>query len=71
MIDGFDFGNTEVGISWYGVVNLNRPLKRILISLNRFDFSKVVLDVNKIFIADNGDVEFLVVFKEYEAARGS
>lgn len=47
------------------------PLEWIFIHLNRFDLSEVVLDVDEIFVADDGNEELLIVLKEGVAAEGS
>ena len=43
----------------------------VFVDLNRFDLCKVVLDVDEIFVADDGNEELLIVFEEGVAAEGS
>ena len=47
------------------------PFEWVFVDLNRFDLCKVVLDVDEIFVADDGNEELLIVFEEGVAAEGS
>jgi hypothetical protein len=60
-----------MGISGNGVMNFQWFFESIAVGLDGLDLGKVVLDVHEVFVADDRNQEFFVVFEERVAEKGS
>ena len=59
-----------MGVSGNGVMDFKWLLKWILVNLNRFDFSKVVFDINMVLIAENGNKHSFLILEKGIAKIG-
>jgi len=60
-----------MGISGNGVMNFQWFFESIAVGLNGLYLGEVVLDVHEVFVADDRNQEFFVVFEERVAEKGS